>query len=129
VLAFPCNQFKQEPGTNTEIKQFAQKKFGVTFPLFSKVEVNGPDQSPIFKFLKTSRPSVASLNVKARDKLADGAADITWNFNKFLVDATGKPIKRYPPPMDDDIFSHIQRDIEGLLSLEHSPSSTLSNVL
>jgi glutathione peroxidase len=117
VIAFPCNQFKnQEPGTNVEIKAFAKKKFGVTFPMMSKVDVNGPTAHPIWKFLKQSKPVVVSA-AKERDLVAAGDAEITWNFNKFLVDATGRPIKRYPPAMDKDIYEHIDRDIKGLLGL------------
>ena len=75
ILAFPCNQFgKQEPGTNAQIKQAATSKYGVTFHLFSKIEVNGPNALPVFTWLK--------------EKL--GGGDIKWNFEKFLVDHTGK---------------------------------------
>jgi len=117
VIAFPCNQFKnQEPGTNAEIKEFAKKKYGVTFPMMSKVDVNGPTAHPIWKFLKEAKPVVVSA-AKERDIVADGSADITWNFNKFLVDGSGRPIKRYPPPMDKDISSHIERDVKGLLGM------------
>jgi len=116
VLAFPCNQFKQEPGTNSDIKKFAQKKYGVTFPLFSKTDVNGPNAHPIWKFLKEARPAVMAAK-KDRDAVTDGGADITWNFNKFLVNRAGKPIKRYPPAMDESVYKQIEKDIAGMLDV------------
>ncbi|KAK3275718.1 hypothetical protein CYMTET_16169 [Cymbomonas tetramitiformis] len=115
ILGFPCNQFgKQEPGDEQTIKEFAQKKYGVTFPLFSKVEVNGPSQHPVWQFLKESRPAVAPAK-KSRDELEHGGVDITWNFNKFLVDRTGKPMKRYPPQMDASTMKMIEKDFKALL--------------
>jgi len=85
-LAFPCNQFgAQEPGTNDEIAAFASDTYGVTFPMFSKIEVNGDEAADLYKWLKSSAPG------------ADGNEDIAWNFTKFLVDRSGKVVKRYDP--------------------------------
>ena len=86
VLGFPCNQFaNQEPGTDAEILEFATSKFDVNFPMFSKIEVNGADTAPLYQLLKEAQPG-------------DGdSADITWNFEKFLVDNAGNVIKRYAP--------------------------------
>jgi glutathione peroxidase len=85
VLGFPCNQFgKQEPGTDAEIKAFAQSKYNVTFPMFSKIDVNGANALPLFNYLK-SDPSV-------------GTKDIKWNFEKFLVNKQGKVVERGGTP-------------------------------
>ncbi|MDA8426703.1 MAG: glutathione peroxidase [Treponema sp.] len=84
VLGFPCNQFAgQEPGSESEIASFCSLNYGVTFPLFSKVEVNGAGTHPLFAFLKTSLPGIL------------GSRDIKWNFTKFLVGRDGVPIRRY----------------------------------
>ena len=101
VLAFPCNQFgSQEPGSEDEIQGFCSTTFSTTFPLFSKIEVNGDNAHPLYNFLKSANPGVL------------GTEKIKWNFTKFLVDKDGKPVKRYAPvtkPKD------IDTDIEGLL--------------
>lgn len=84
VLAFPCNQFgKQEPATNEEIKTFAAG-FGVTFPMFAKIDVNGPHQIPLYKWLKEVEGGT----------MGDG---IKWNFTKFLLNKDGVPVSRYAP--------------------------------
>jgi glutathione peroxidase len=84
ILGFPCNQFReQEPGTDSEIKTFCATKYGVTFPLFDKIEVNGDNANPLYKFLKAAEPQ------------EDGKTDIGWNFTKFLIGRDGKPIKRF----------------------------------
>ena len=86
VLAFPCNQFgAQEPGSNAEIMQFCEVNYGVTFPLMGKVNVNGPEASPMFEYLKDH----------ARGLLKSRA--IKWNFTKFLVNKEGVVVKRYAP--------------------------------
>ena len=83
ILGFPCNQFgNQDPGTDEEIQSFCQVNYGVTFPMFSKIDVNGKNAHPIYKYLKNS------LSGAITD-------DIKWNFTKFLIDKSGKPIKRY----------------------------------
>lgn len=86
ILGFPCNQFMgQEPGTEAEIATFCSVKYGVTFPLFSKIEVNGDDAHPLYKYLKQQLPG------SGRD------SDIEWNFAKFLIDKKGNPVIRYAP--------------------------------
>src|SRR5215213_7325899 len=86
VLGFPCNQFGgQEPGGEKEIAQFCEINFGVTFPMFAKVEVNGDDAAPLYKFLKAEKPGLL------------GSEAIKWNFTKFLVDRDGNVVKRYAP--------------------------------
>lgn len=83
ILGFPCNQFGgQEPGTSEEIASFCSLKYNVSFPMFSKVEVNGENAIPLFKFLKSQLPGTLGNEIK-------------WNFTKFIVDKTGKPIERY----------------------------------
>jgi glutathione peroxidase len=85
VLGFPCDQFgHQEPGNDKEIKSFCEVNYGVTFPLFSKVEVNGPNTHPVFKYLKSEKGGLLGDNIK-------------WNFTKFLVDREGNVIDRYAP--------------------------------
>jgi len=101
ILAFPCNQFgKQEPGDDNDIKQFCEMNYQTTFPLFSKIDVNGDDTHPLFQFLKESQPGIL------------GTEMIKWNFTKFLVDRGGIPIKRYAP---QDTPESLQSDIENAL--------------
>jgi glutathione peroxidase len=85
VVGFPCNQFgAQEPGTEQQIAQFCSTTYGVTFPLSSKLDVNGADRHPVYRFLTSPETGVAG--------------DIAWNFEKFLIGRDGKVIRRYPPP-------------------------------
>lgn len=101
VLGFPCNQFgEQEPGSADEIASFCQKNYGVSFPMFAKIDVNGDDTHPLYKHLKQS----------ARGLL--GSEAIKWNFTKFLVDRDGQVIDRFAPTTAPDA---IARDIEPLL--------------
>lgn len=87
ILAFPCNQFGgQEPGTNADIKEFV-KKFNVTFDMFSKIDVNGDNAHPLWKYLKEKQHGTLGNFIK-------------WNFSKFLVDKNGQPVKRYAPNVD-----------------------------
>ena len=103
VLGFPCNQFgKQEPGTEAEIGAFCEKNYGVSFPLFAKVEVNGDDAHPLFKHLKGEKPGVL------------GTEAIKWNFTKFLVGRDGEVVKRYAPATTPE---EIAGDIDRLLAL------------
>jgi glutathione peroxidase len=84
ILGFPANNFgSQEPGTNTEIKDFCTSKYKVTFPMFAKISVKGDDQDPLYKFLTSKETD------------PDFAGDITWNFNKFLVDRKGNIVARF----------------------------------
>ncbi len=86
VMGFPCNQFgAQEPGSNDEIASFCELNFGVNFPMFDKVEVNGENAHPLYKYLSEAKPGL--LNTKA----------IKWNFTKFLVDRQGNVIERFAP--------------------------------
>jgi glutathione peroxidase len=101
VLGFPCNQFGgQEPGDADEIAQFCTVNFGVTFPLMEKVDVNGPDASPLFDWLKGEAKGIL------------GSRSIKWNFTKFLIDRDGKVVRRYGP---SDKPAAIAADIEALL--------------
>ena len=85
VLGFPCNQFgKQEPGSSTDIQQFCDSKYGVTFPMFEKINVNGADAHPLFKHLKNEKPGLLGESIK-------------WNFTKFLVDRQGRVVARHAP--------------------------------
>lgn len=103
VLGFPCNQFaSQEPGNAEEISKFCTLKYGITFPMFSKIEVNGDNADPLYKFLKNSLPGTLGNEIK-------------WNFTKFLLDRKGNPIKRYAPTTKPE---DIKMDIEKLLT-EH----------
>lgn len=86
MLGFPCNQFgAQEPGTEAEILEFVTSKYEVDFPMFAKIEVNGDGACELYQLLKAAQPG-------------DGATpDITWNFEKFLVDGDGNVVRRFPP--------------------------------
>jgi glutathione peroxidase len=89
VLGFPCNQFgAQEPGAETGIAAFCSKNYGVTFPMFAKVEVNGPNAHPLYAFLKREKPGLFGFL---------GSSAIRWNFTKFLIDRKGKVTARYGP--------------------------------
>lgn len=102
ILGFPCNQFgKQDPGSNDQIMEFCQLNYGVSFPMFGKIEVNGANADPLFKYLKTAAPG------------AFGTEGIKWNFTKFLIDRTGNVVRRYAPK---DTPKAIARDIEKLLA-------------
>jgi glutathione peroxidase len=101
VLAFPCNQFGgQEPGDNDEIATFCTTNYDVTFPVFAKVEVNGPGAAPVYRHLKHAAPGVL------------GSEAIKWNFTKFLVDRQGRVVHRYAPMTKPE---DIAPDIEALL--------------
>lgn len=101
ILAFPCNQFKQqEKGSDEEIKQFCDLHFNIKFPLFSKIDVNGENTHPLFTFLKSQAPGILGSKV------------IKWNFTKFLVNKQGQVIKRYAPTTNP---AAIAADIEKLL--------------
>jgi glutathione peroxidase len=85
ILGFPCNQFgQQESGTADQIEEFCQVNYGVTFTMFDKIEVNGNHAHPIFVFLKSKLGSIFGSRIK-------------WNFTKFVIDKTGKPLKRFAP--------------------------------
>jgi glutathione peroxidase len=101
VLGFPCNQFgRQEPGTDADIARFCSDHYGVTFPMFSKVDVNGPHAHPLFQFLTSRRKGLL------------GRAAIPWNFSKFLVGPDGDVVKRYAAHHTP---AAIERDLAALL--------------
>jgi glutathione peroxidase len=101
VLGFPCNQFgAQEPGTEKEIAQFCEVNYGVTFPLFAKLDVNGANAAPVYQYLKAEKPGLL------------GSEAIKWNFTKFLVDRKGKVLARYAP---NDTPESMAGDIEKAL--------------
>ncbi|WP_427967434.1 glutathione peroxidase [Altererythrobacter sp.] len=101
VLGFPCNQFgAQEPGNAEEIAEFCKLNFGVTFPLMQKIDVNGPDASPLFDWMKSEAKGIM------------GTTAIKWNFTKFLIDREGNVVRRYAP---NDKPERIAKDIEKLL--------------
>lgn len=101
VLGFPCNQFGgQEPGSEAEIADFCETNYGVSFPLFKKIDVNGDNTHPLFEQLKEAAPGVL------------GSKAIKWNFTKFLVDGDGKVLKRFAPATKPE---ELVGDIEALL--------------
>ena len=101
ILGFPCNQFgNQEPGNSSKISEFCEINYGVTFPLFDKVDVNGGEAHPLFNFLKTEKPGLL------------GTKNIKWNFTKFLVDRQGNVVKRFAPISTPD---QIDGEISKLL--------------
>jgi glutathione peroxidase len=101
VLGFPCNQFGgQEPGSTESIKQFCESRYGVTFPMFEKIAVNGPHTHPFYAYLKAAKPGLL------------GSEDIKWNFTKFLVGKDGAVIRRYAPMTRPE---SIAADIEAQL--------------
>ena len=101
VLAFPCNQFgAQEPGDAAEIASFCSTVYDVTFPVFAKLDVNGPNADPLFERVKAEAPGLL------------GSRAIKWNFTKFLIDRDGRAVKRYAPQTRPE---DIRADIEALL--------------
>lgn len=101
ILGFPCNQFgAQEPGSAEQIQNFCESKYSVTFPMFEKIDVNGPNTHPVYAFLKNAAPGLL------------GTTAIKWNFTKFLVSRDGKTVKRYSSATSPH---EIQSDIEKLL--------------
>ena len=102
VLGFPCNQFgEQEPGDEKAIEQFCELNYGVTFPLFAKVDVNGANASPLYKHLKSAKKGLL------------GSEAIKWNFTKFLVDRDGNVVERYAPKTEP---KDLEADVKKLLA-------------
>lgn len=100
ILGFPCNQFaKQEKGSNEEIHEFCQLNYGVSFAMFEKIDVNGKNAHPLYKYLKNEAKGLISKEIK-------------WNFTKFLIDSQGNVVKRYAPTVAP---LKIKEDIENLL--------------
>lgn len=101
VLGFPCNQFgSQEPGSEADIQQFCDAHFAVTFPLFAKIDVNGPNTHPLYRFLKSAKRGLL------------GRRKIAWNFTKFLVDREGSVRRRYGPLRKPE---QIEKDVSALV--------------
>lgn len=101
ILGFPCNQFgNQEPGTENEILQGCLINYGISFPMFSKIEVNGENAHPLYKYLKNRLHGFFGKNIK-------------WNFTKFLIDRNGEPVKRFSPTI---IPEKLLKDIAKLLN-------------
>ena len=101
VLGFPCNQFgAQEPGTNEEVKSFCDLKYNVSFRMFDKIDVNGSNASPLFKYLKQESPGIM------------GTEAVKWNFTKFLVNSDGQVVKRFAPK---DGESEIESELQKIL--------------
>ena len=113
ILGFPCNQFLyQEPATAGEIQTFCERNFGVTFPLFEKIDVNGKNAHPLFQYLTKAAPGFLWLRA------------VKWNFTKFLIDQSGNVVKRYAPITPP---GKLEADIEALLdtkreTVEQSPA-------
>jgi len=129
ILGFPCNQFgEQEPGSNEEAAAFCQLNYGVSFPIFAKIEVNGPQAHPLFQYLKQQVPfqgfnktnsTAKLLKLMILDKTPEWLVgdEIKWNFTKFLIDPSGRVIQRYEPyeaPID------FEKDINELLNVKIS---------
>ncbi|MFA1821840.1 glutathione peroxidase [Virgibacillus oceani] len=101
ILGFPCNQFgNQDPGTDEEITHFCQSNYGVTFPMFSKIDVKGDNTHPLFDYLTNEAGGILSKQIK-------------WNFTKFLIDKKGQVINRYAPQTKPE---NIEKDIEKALT-------------
>ena len=101
VLGFPCNQFGgQEPGTDQEIGKFCDINYSVTFPIFSKIKVNGSEAHPLFKLLKSDKPGIFRTQ------------SIKWNFTKFLINSNGKIVERFSPRVEP---KYIRKEIEKVL--------------
>lgn len=100
ILGFPCNQFaKQDPGTNKEISEFCLRNYGVSFTMFEKIDVNGTNEHPIYKYLKSEAKGILNKEIK-------------WNFTKFLINSNGNVVNRYAPITSS---TKIRSDIEKLL--------------
>lgn len=101
IIAFPCNQFgEQEKGSNEEIHEFCQLNYGLSFPVYSKIEVNGPNEAPLYTYLKSQKKGLIGKNIK-------------WNFTKFIIDRKGTVVKRFGPQINP---LKMTKDIEKLLS-------------
>ena len=103
ILGFPCNQFGgQEPGSETEIQEFCSTSYGVTFPMFAKLDVNGPDRAKLYEWMTS------------QDTAPDGAGDIVWNFAKFVIGRDGEIVARFDPstePGSDKLIQAVEKAI------------------
>ena len=117
ILDFPCNQFGgQAPGTNEEIAAFCDAKYGITFQQFSKIDVNGANEHPLYTFLKEQKGfqgfdkgnplgMLLSMKLKRTDRDYQNTPDIKWNFTKFLIDRQGNVVGRFEPTTDMDVVA------------------------
>src|SRR5262245_58298735 len=120
ILGFPCNQFmEQEPGTDAEIQDFCKASYDVTFPVFSKIEVNSPEAAPLFRYLRSEAPGdFGPQHGFLYDFVAKtfpdrmGTDEVKWNFTKFLVGRDGEVIRRYEPSVTPE---EIRPDLDGVL--------------
>ena len=120
ILGFPCNQFGgQEPGTEDEIAQFCSTSYDVSFPLFGKIDVNGPEAHPLFAYLRAQAPGDFGPDsgglydwVKSSRPEALGTDEVKWNFTKFLVGRDGAVVRRYEPTV---LPEQIRPDLDSLL--------------
>jgi glutathione peroxidase len=102
VLGFPSNQFgQQEPGPDSDIAEFCEMNFGVTFPMFSKIDVNGAEAHPLYKYLTSTKKGLL------------GSEGIKWNFTKFLVDKEGRVVERYAPTTKPE---DLEKDVKRVLA-------------
>jgi len=124
VLGFPCNAFlEQEPGTEAEIKTFCSTTYGVTFPMFSKIEVNGPQRHPLYAQLAAEQPQALAPagsgfleRMTSKGRAPKQPGDILWNFEKFLIARDGRVIRRFSPdmePQDEVIVNAIRQALAG----------------
>ena len=122
IIGFPCNQFKeQDPGSDSQIEEFCQLNYGVTFQIMKKTDVNGPAAEPIFEYLKAQAPDEEYHGLKAKamhamlkkiSKSVEKPGDIMWNFTKFLISKDGSTVKRYAPTTEPKDF---EKDVEEML--------------
>lgn len=115
VLGFPCNQFAgQEPGSEDEIQEFCRSTFGVQFPMFSKIEVNGDGRHPLYRHLIDAQPAMIDSEdgklkslLKEKGLLSGSSEDVLWNFEKFLLDQEGNVVARFAPDVKvtDEVFT------------------------
>lgn len=120
VLGFPCNQFgSQEPGSDAEIQQFCSTNYQVSFPVFGKLEVNGPDADPLYRYLRARAPGdfgpahgLLYEHISTSRPQSIGTDEIKWNFTKFLVDRNGDVVRRYEPT---DTPEQLRPDLEAAL--------------
>ena len=123
ILDFPCNQFgSQAPGSDEQIHDFCETRFGITFPTFSKIDVNGPDADPLFVWLKSQKgfegfgknPMGLALKVMLKQADSDYASkpDIKWNFTKFLIDRSGEVVARFEPTQS---MKRVEEKVRSLL--------------
>ncbi len=122
IIGFPCNQFKeQDPGSDSQIEEFCQLNYGVTFQIMKKIDVNGANADPIFEYLKSVAPDeeykglkgkATKLMLKKLSTSVEKDSDIQWNFTKFLISKDGATIKRYAPTTEPKDF---EKDVEEML--------------